>query len=149
MTEEYSGSCQCGAISYTFKGPLPAAYACHCGECKKQSASAFSISLPTTFDRLQVKGNPSFFESKAYSGKRKYNHFCPDCGTRLWHSGSIPPDQITLKVGTLDKGAGISPIGHLWVSKKQAGISLDPDSEQHDTQPADVAIWRNSLGKES
>ncbi|MEM8919601.1 MAG: GFA family protein [Pseudomonadota bacterium] len=149
MTEEYSGSCQCGAIGYTFKGPLPAAYACHCGECKKQSASAFSISLPMTIDRLEIEGNPAVFESKAYSGKPKYNYFCPDCGTRLWHSGTFPPDQITLKVGTLDKGTDISPIGHLWVSKKQAGILLDPDSEQHDTQPSDLAVWRNNLGKDS
>lgn len=147
MTEDRAGGCQCGAVRYRFKGPLPPAYACHCGECKKQSASAFSLSLPTSFDRLQVDGDPAVFESQAYSGKAKYNYFCGACGTRLWHSGSHPPDQITLKVGTLDNSADIVLLGHLWVSTKQAGISLDPDSEQYDTQPGDVAAWRENLGK--
>lgn len=146
MTEEYSGGCQCGAVRYSFNGSMPAAYACHCGECKKQSASAFSLSLPMAFDRLTVYGNPVVFESTAFSGKAKYNYFCSACGTRLWHSGSCPPKQITLKVGTLDDSADITPLGHLWVSKKQAGIFLDPEIEQFATQPNDVSTWRDNLG---
>ncbi|SIN95633.1 Uncharacterized conserved protein [Parasphingorhabdus marina DSM 22363] len=148
MTEDHAGGCQCGAVRYHVSGPLPAAYACHCGECKKQSASAFSMSLPMPFDRLRVDGTPAVFQSTAFSGKAKYNYFCSVCGTRLWHSGSAPPDQITLKAGTLDNDQDIEPLGHLWVSKKQAGIFLDPDSEQYDTQPDDVATWRENLGKD-
>ncbi len=147
MSETLTGSCQCGAVRYEFSVPIPAAYACHCGECKKQSASAFSMSIPFTFADLTVTGTPSIFETLAHSGKRKYNYFCAGCGTRLWHSNSNPPDAITLKVGTLDHASNIAPIGHLWVSKKQAGITLDPASDQHQTQPEDVAAWRDNLGQ--
>lgn len=146
MTNPRTGGCQCGAVPYAFHAPIPAAYACHCGECKKQSASAFSMSIPFTYADLTVTGTPSVFETVGHSGKRKYNYFCGDCGTRLWHSGSNPPTAITLKVGTLDHSSEIAPVGHLWVSKKQSGITLDPKSYQHQTQPDDVVAWRNNLG---
>ncbi|MEP3224624.1 MAG: GFA family protein [Parasphingorhabdus sp.] len=140
-----TGGCQCGAIRYSVGVALPPAYACHCGECKKQSASAFSMSIPMYFDMLDVTGSPKVYESKAFSGRPKYNFFCGDCGTRLWHSGTNPPTAITLKVGTLDQGADIAPVEHLWVSQKQAGIMLDPKTVQHQTQPDDVIAWRKKL----
>lgn len=141
-----TGGCQCGAVRYAFSGPLPPAYACHCGQCKKQSASAFSMSVPLSYAALQVVGEPQSFRSVAYSGKAKHNYFCDQCGTRLWHSPSNPPDAITLKVGTLDDPSGIAPLGHLWVSKKQPGFELDPQSDQHLTQPDDLNQWRANLG---
>lgn len=147
MSEVLTGGCQCGAVRYMCDGPLPAAYACHCGECKKQSASAFSLSVPMAFDALTVTGTPKVFETTAHSGKRKYNYFCGNCGTRLWHSDSNPPEAITLKVGALDVSSDIAPAGHLWVSRKQAGITLDPETDQHQTQPDDLTAWRNNLRK--
>lgn len=147
MSEPRTGACQCGAIRYQFEGPVPPAYACHCGECKKQSASAFSVSVPMRYDALSVVGTASSFETKAFSGRAKHNYFCGDCGTRLWHSGTNPPDIITLKAGTLDDQSNVAILGHLWVSKKQRGIELDPASDQQITQPEDVNSWRENLGK--
>lgn len=56
MTDVCDGGCQCRQVRYTITGPLPAAYACHCGDCKKQSASAFSMSIPLEFGRLKITG---------------------------------------------------------------------------------------------
>tara|TARA_R110002124_G_C8918114_1_gene511036 strand:+ start:858 stop:1301 length:444 start_codon:yes stop_codon:yes gene_type:complete len=141
-----AGGCQCGAVRFRFEGPIAPAYACHCGECKKQSASAFSMSMPMLFSDLTVQGDCASFATKAHSGKTKHNYFCGQCGTRLCHSPSNPPEAITLKVGTLDDPSGIAPLGHLWVSKKQPGFELDPQSDQHLTQPDDLNQWRASLG---
>lgn len=140
-----NGGCQCGAIRYTLCGAIPPAYACHCGECKKQSASAFSMSVVVAFDRLTVTGIPASFDATAYSGAIKTCSFCPKCGTRLWHGSSASPGVVTLKVGTLDDSAHIAPCAHLWVSKKQAGISLDPNVPSFDTQPDNLAQWREGL----
>ena len=147
MTEQRTGGCQCGAIRYAHNGPLPAAYACHCGECKKQSASAFSMSIPTLYENLQVTGLPKLYETIAFSGVTKYNYFCSRCGTRLWHSNSNPPKNITLKVGSLDDSSSIAAQGHLWVSKLQSGIILDPATDQQETQPSDLLSWRANLGR--
>jgi hypothetical protein len=145
VADELTGGCQCSSIRYTVTAPLPAAYACHCGECKKQSASAFSMSVPVEWARLNVEGAPAIHETIAFSGARKLACFCGKCGTRMWHRSAPESAWITLKVGTLDDAANISPRGHLWVSKKQPWISLDPALPAFDTQPDDVHLWRTSL----
>jgi hypothetical protein len=145
MSESYTGGCQCGAVNYHVEGPLPPAYCCHCGECKKQSASAFSMSVTIDFSRLDVVGQTAMFEVTGYSGVIKQCHFCPQCGTRLWHRSAAAPDYATLKVGTIENGQDIAPRSHIWVSKKQSGILLDPDVPAYETQPEDMKAWRESL----
>ncbi len=144
---DVNGGCQCGAVRYTLAGELPAAYACHCGECKKQSASAFSMSVAIETTNLHWTGDPAMFETVAFSGARKLCYLCAACGTRLWHRGSENSAAASLKVGTLDDPAGIEPMGHLWVSKKQPGIMIADDVPAFDTQPDDVATWRTGLTK--
>lgn len=139
------GGCCCGSVRYTLVGDLPPAYACHCGECKKQTASAFSLSIVIPFERLSVQGMTTQFSSTAYSGATKDCFFCSRCGTRLWNRSSSSPDMVTLKVGTLDDSAGIAPRGHLWVSRLQAGIALDPAVPAFETQPGDLRAWREGL----
>ena len=145
-TASHAGGCQCGAVRYRFSGTLPAAYACHCGDCKKQSASAFSMSVPILFERLDVSGEVKLYETRTFSGTRKLASFCGECGTRLWHRSGEDSAWVTLKVGTLDDAALISPRGHLWVSKKQAWIVIPQGVPAFETQPADVHAWRTSLG---
>ncbi|WEK47277.1 MAG: GFA family protein [Candidatus Andeanibacterium colombiense] len=140
-----TGSCHCGAVQYEIEGDLPPAYCCHCGECKKQSASAFSMSIGIAFSRLAVKGEPGMFETVGYSGAVKRCYFCKACGTRLWHRSGRNPEFATLKVGTLDNGRGIAPSFHLWVSQKQAGIELDPAVPAYQTQPDNLIELRERM----
>jgi hypothetical protein len=140
-----AGGCQCGEVRYLVNPPLPPAYCCHCDECRKQSASAFSMSVAIEWARLSVTGEIDATEATSFSGKPKLRCFCKTCGTRLWHRSSSDSVWITLKVGTLDKASHIVPRGHLWVSKKQPWIVIDPALPTFDTQPDDVDIWRKGL----
>jgi hypothetical protein len=63
----------------------------------------------------------------------------------MWHRPTANSDWITLKAGTLECAADIAPRGHLWVSKKQSWIILDPTLPAFDTQPDDVQAWRTKL----
>ena len=140
-----NGGCQCGAIRYVISGALPPAYACHCGDCKKQSGSAFGMSIAIEWARVIFSGSVATSEGLTFSGKPKLRCFCPKCGTRMWHRASANSEWITLKAGTLDCADLIEPRGHLWVSKKQPWISLDSNIPAFDTQPEDVQTWRTAL----
>jgi hypothetical protein len=140
-----TGGCQCGTIHYSLSGAIPPAYACHCTECKKQSGSAFGLSIAIEWARLKCSGTVVISEGLSYSGKLKLRCFCPKCGTRMWHRESPDSAWITLKAGTLDCAHQIVPRGHLWVSKKQPWIVLDPNLPAFDTQPDDVQAWRTRL----
>ena len=43
--EILTGGCQCGQARYAVAAPPLALYICHCRECRRQSASAFDMSL--------------------------------------------------------------------------------------------------------
>jgi hypothetical protein len=145
MSAKVRGGCQCGAVRYELEGPLARAYACHCRDCQKQTASAFSLSVPVVRERLSLQGPLAAFEKASDSGAVTTCWFCRTCGSRVFHSSSRSPEVATLKVGTLDDATGVEPAGHLWVSRKQAWLRLDPATPDFDTQPADLAGWRATL----
>jgi hypothetical protein len=145
MNEQLAGGCQCGAVRYRIAGPRPPVYACHCCECQKQSASAFGMSLPVRSDDFTVEGVLSSWERDTDIGTRTRCYFCPTCGSRVYHQSSTTSDRVTVKGGSLDDTTWLRPVAHLWVSRKQPWVVLDPDVPAHDTQPDDLAAWRGAL----
>ena len=54
------GGCQCGAVRFTVTAPSGTVYVCHCRKCRKQSASAFGISVMVPRTALRVtQGTPA------------------------------------------------------------------------------------------
>jgi hypothetical protein len=145
MTAAVQGGCQCGAVRYELDGPMARAYACHCRDCQKQSASAFSLSIPIVRSALRMSGALASFDKASDSGAVTTCWFCPTCGSRLFHTSSRTPAAATLKAGTLDDATAITPAAHLWVSRKQSWVKLDPETQRFATQPEDLAGWRAGL----
>lgn len=85
------------------------------------------------------------FAKLSGSGATTTGTFCLRCGVRLFHVSSRSPDIATLKAGTLDDTEAVLPIAHLWVSRKQPWVVLDPSVPSFDTQPPDLAAWRQTL----
>lgn len=142
-----TGGCQCGQVRYVLARPPSAVYCCHCRECQKQSASAFGMSLAIAFADLAVTGRLESWERPTDLGTRTRCFFCPECGSRVFHRGSADADGATLKGGTLDDTAGLVPSAHIWVSRKQPWVRLDPDVPAHPTQPEDLDGWRHGAGR--
>jgi hypothetical protein len=99
------------------------------------------------FDRsaLRLTGDLASFEKRADSGGITTCWFCPACGVRLFHASSRTPERATLKLGTLDDTSQVRPACHLWVARKQSWLILDPAVAAYDTQPDDLAAWRQTL----
>ena len=81
-----TGSCQCREIRYQSEGEPLGLYVCHCRECQKLSAAAFSLSLlvPRAGFRL-IRGSPKSWTRPTDSGQTLICYFCPTCGSRVWH----------------------------------------------------------------
>ena len=140
-----TGRCYCGAIAYEATGAPQLSLQCHCRECQKQSASAFGMSLPVRSGDFTVEGVLSSWERDTDIGTRTRCYFCPTCGSRVYHQSSTTTDRVTVKGGSLDDTTWLRPVAHLWVSRKQPWVVLDPDVPAHDTQPDDLAAWRGAL----
>ena len=100
-------------------------YVCHCRECRKQSASAFgiSVSVPRTGLRL-TRGTPSFWSRATDTGKRLHCAFCPDCGSRVWHEGAPDNPIVSLKGGSLDQPVDLRGAIHIWTARMLPGVVL-------------------------
>jgi hypothetical protein len=131
-----TGRCQCGAVRYAHSGTPSAIYVCHCRECRKQSASAFGISVEVTKQGLQVtRGVPKFWTRDTDSGKRLKCAFCPDCGSRLWHEPESGAEWLTLKGGALDQAPDLTRAIHIWTSRKLPGVVIPPGVLQYPEEP--------------
>ncbi|NNE23818.1 MAG: GFA family protein [Rhizobiales bacterium] len=135
-SERCTGGCQCGAVRYAFDGPPLEVYVCHCTECRKQSASAFGISVivPGSAVRL-TSGSLVKWTRPTDSGTSLDCFFCPDCGSRLWHGNPVTEAQISIKGGSLDEPPDISSADHIWTSSKLAGVVIPPTARQFPGEP--------------
>ena len=85
MTESMRGSCQCGSVPYQTSEPPLFCLVCHCKDCQKLSAAAFSPTVVFRADAFSVRGKLARYETKSDSGKTKHGYFCPKCGNRIYH----------------------------------------------------------------
>ncbi|MGH6892789.1 MAG: GFA family protein [Dongiaceae bacterium] len=130
-----TGGCQCGAVRYECDAEPLALYVCHCRECRRQSASAFGMSLAMPVGTIRVtRGAPKFWTRPAASGRRVRCAFCPDCGTRLWHEPAAG-DYLSIKAGSLDQPVDISDAIHIWTSRKLPGTVIPAGAVRFPEEP--------------
>ena len=131
-----TGSCQCGEVRYESAGEPLALYVCHCRECRKQSASAFGMSLEVPRAGLRVtQGAPKFWTRPADSGRRIRCAVCPHCGSRLWHEREGESETLTIKAGSLDEPVDFSTAIHIWTTRKLPGLIIPADAQQFLQEP--------------
>lgn len=130
------GGCQCGQVRIAVAGDPLALYICHCLECRRQSASAFGMSLEVPRASLALtRGQPKVWRRDTDSGRRLDCAFCPDCGTRLWHQIGDAPPTVTVKAGCLDDPVDATAAIHIWVRRKLPGIVIPDGARCFDEEP--------------
>lgn len=131
-----TGGCQCGAVRYEIRGQPLAVYICHCLECRKQSASAFGISVRVRrADFTLLSGTTRVWSRPTDSGRVLDCLFCPECGSRVWHEpGGGTSEYVTVKGGSLDEPVDVSAATHGWVKRKLPGIVIPDGAPQFQEQ---------------
>ena len=141
-----TGGCQCGAVRYSIAADAPKGYACHCRECQKQSASAFGVSVPVAEEDFAITGETQIWSRPTDSGGVTDCHFCPKCGSRLYHAGREGRDWITVKGGSLDDPSAIDFVANIWVKRAVPWIKRPEGLPEWDTQPQSLDEWKELLG---
>jgi hypothetical protein len=112
-------------------------YVCHCRECRKQSSSAFGISIIVAQSGFRVtQGEPNFWSRPADSGNWVKFAFCPSCGSRLWHQDAEGAEPtLSIKGGSLDEPPDIAASAHIGTSRKLAGVVIPDGARQSPEEP--------------
>ena len=133
-----TGGCQCGAVRYEITATPEALYICHCRECRKQSASAFGMSLIVTANSFRLTtGKTKTWSRSTDSGRLLDCKFCPDCGSRIWHERAGGAETISVKGGSLDQALDFAEGVHIWTSRKLPGFRIPEHAEQYPKEPPD------------
>lgn len=131
-----SGGCQCGRVRYEISGPVGTVYVCHCRECRRQSASAFGISVTVrSADLRLIQGAPRCWSRPADSGNSVDCHFCPDCGSQLWHGDLARDPEVSVKGGSLDQPVDLESAVHIWTIRKLPGVIIPPGAATFEGEP--------------
>ncbi len=130
------GGCQCGNIRYEITGETGELYACHCLECRKLTASAFSMSLMTRVaDFRATRGTTKVWTRLSDKGNTLHCHFCPDCGSRVCHVTEGDDEWLTVKPGSLDEPVDYVQAIHIWTKRKLPGFEIPDGAVQFPEEP--------------
>ena len=133
-----TGGCQCGTVRYEITGPPVGLYVCHCLECRRQSASAFGISVIVgRKDFHLTKGETKSWSRSTDSGRTLHCHFCAACGSRLFHAGALERETISVKGGSLDQTLDLGEAIHIWTRRKLPGVLIPEHAAQFPGEPDD------------
>jgi len=131
-----TGGCQCGSVRYELAAPSRETYICHCTECRRQSASAFGISvIVSSSDFRLVRGTPKRWSRPTDSGRLLDCYFCPVCGSRVWHGDKEKNATISVKGGSLDAPVDVTSAAHIWTSRRLPGIVIPEHVRQFPREP--------------
>ena len=146
-----TGGCQCGTVRYEVTEEPITLYVCHCGDCQRHSATAFGMSLRVPVAGFRItQGTAKVWNRVADSGNTISGHFCPDCGTRLYHSAAHRTETVNIKPGSLDDTGWLRPVGHVWASRAQPWVDVPAGPTTFAGQPDDftplIEAWRERDG---
>jgi hypothetical protein len=109
---------------------------CHCRECRKQSASAFGVSVFVARAALRLThGAPRFWSRPTDSGNVLECAFCPTCGSRVWHQRSGSSETISVKGGSFDEPVDLSRAVHIWTTRRLQGVVIPAGATCYEHAP--------------
>lgn len=135
--EIHTGGCACGAVRYRVRGKPIVATVCHCRFCQRRLASAFA--MIATFPEQAVEltqGELAACEHRSdESGRWLRMHFCPKCGTTVYHVTEFRPGARSVALPTFDEPSWVRIDRHIWVRAKQPWVVVPAGVEVHEANP--------------
>lgn len=130
-----TGGCRCGTIRYTLDAEPLATRLCWCRDCQYWALGNAAVNIMVPRAAVTVQGAPRRWESLADSGNRMARAFCADCGTHLFSESSGNPQNMVVRVGTLDDAGGIRPTAVIWTDSAPPWAHIDPSLQSFPRQP--------------
>ena len=132
----HTGSCLCGAVSYTYQGEINEISRCYCSQCQKGQGGAFVAVAPIETDLFAfVSGENALREFRATPSKRRV--FCSICASPIFSARDDIPEMLRLRVGTLDTEIAPNKQYHAFVASKANWYAIDDDFPQYRELPTD------------
>jgi hypothetical protein len=127
----YKGSCLCDKVRFEIHGGIDSIVYCHCSLCRKAQGSAFAtngVVQRKDFRFVQGEGELTAFESSP--GQHKL--FCKHCGSPIISTNEARPEELRIRLGTIESPIEERPQAHIFVSSRADWDEICDDLPQYD-----------------
>ena len=132
----YKGGCLCGAIRFEITGGIRNIIYCHCSRCRKAQGSAFATNgIVESKDFKILSGEKELTGFGSSPGQTKY--FCRHCGSPILSKSVTKPEQVRVRLGTIESDIKERPAAHIFVSSKANWEDIYGDLPQYDAYEPD------------
>ena len=126
----YTGSCQCGQVSFRIDSELEPIQLCYCAQCRKAHGGAFAAVIPVDVSAFHLLGGAQVL--KAYeSSPGKERVFCGQCGSPVYSRRPALPSVLRIRAGLIDEPISARPAWHAHTGSKCSWWSIDDDLPQY------------------
>ena len=133
--EKLSGSCLCGAVTYSCsQSPVMTGH-CHCNDCQQISGAGHASNIAVPKGSTSINGELSHFEHQADSGNTVRRGFCPQCACDIYIENSGMPDLEFLRAGSLDNLEQFKPQFAVYASRSASWDPVDTSLTVFDKMP--------------
>ncbi|WP_299687281.1 GFA family protein [uncultured Tateyamaria sp.] len=116
-----TGTCLCGAVQVTVSALPLMTMACHCRDCQKLSAGAYTLTTMVPRDSFSCTGD--LVRGGLHSdGRAHYN--CASCLTIVYSQVGIAPQRVNVRTSVLDDGAALVPFIEVMTEDKMPWVNV-------------------------
>ncbi|AUQ58066.1 hypothetical protein PhaeoP30_01140 [Phaeobacter inhibens] len=111
-----TGACLCGAVQLHVTAFPLLTLACHCRDCQKLAASAYSLTV--MFPAEAVTATGELVLGGKHSEARKH-YYCPTCLSFVLSRLKAAPERVNLRASLLDDLTWFTPLVEIMTEDKQ------------------------------
>ena len=125
-TDEHTGGCLCGAVTYESTAPPVDAGLCHCRMCQRTIGAV--VDAWTAFPKEAVRfirGEPKYFTSSPIAKRG----FCENCGSSLVLKYYAPTESklLIMMTACLDNPKDFAPTWHSCIESQMPWLDIQDD----------------------
>lgn len=127
----YKGGCLCGSVRFVISGGIRNIVYCHCSQCRKAQGSAFATNGIVDVGKFRIESGEH--EMTAYeSSPGQTRYFCKYCGSPIMSKNISRPDQVRVRLGTIESDIAERPGAHIFVTSKANWEDISGDLPQYE-----------------
>ncbi len=127
----YAGGCLCGSVRFEITGPIRNIVYCHCSQCRKAQGSAFATNGIVRASDFKIVSETNVLTGyESTPGQTKY--FCKICGSPILSKTESKPEQVRVRLGTIESDISERPLAHIFVTSKANWEEISGDLPQYE-----------------
>jgi hypothetical protein len=117
-------------VRFSIIGPIRNIVYCHCSQCRKAQGSAFATNgIVAAAHFTLITGAQDLTAFQSSPGKTK--HFCRICGSPIMSRNEKKPDDVRVRLGTIESEIAERPMAHIFATSKAAWAEIVDDLPQY------------------